>query len=1206
VSVFKSCSAFALAASLLHPLTGCSPPELRFGTARSEVTATFQDEFNGYDNTDDGLIRSDAFNGANDFGGPSTLIMINTASNYEAEYLVRFNGITLPQGATVTSAKIQLTFEDFYGGHNLSAYYLKNSWTTAAKWIPRDTTNNWAVAGAKGVGTDITSSTAAFNDPPANWTAAGPGLTREYPLSASVVQGWIDSPSTNQGLVLRNSVIDKQLRVYTAEHATDAYHPKLTIEYTTGGGGTDAGGGGTCFSVASGTWRDDGFSAQTNFTANFDATPSAVNVDELMAFTNGSPGGNFNNLAAIARFFTNGRIEARDFDVYRADNVITYAAGTSYHFRFVIDAIARTYSVFVTPSGGSEVTLATNYRFRDTAPSGTSLNNFATQSGIGTLQICDFSVTPNGGGGGTGQHPRIFLDQTTLMALVAKASTGTDPRWNALKAKCNNYLNGTVWAPPDGISDPKRPYCGGCTDSNDPVCVAAAANDSACGSGPNICCGYQGSMFYDAVLNLGLCYQIGTLKGGETNLAAWGAKGVAVLNAMASFKNESGDGGYGIRNFGTGMAIGFDWLYTALTSNDITNVVNQLNDWTTWYDASGNSRAVPPSNYFAGYFAAKAYIGIATEDDNTSAATTWSDFLNRLYRGAPGALGTDPNFIFNYQHAGVADYFKKYLDGNGYPQSWQYGNLSVRNMTEPLIAAKTGKQIDLFHDATQPFTYAFTTPLHLIHMTWPSLAYIDDRDDVHNGSCPGNSVTSKDMVTSLSSLLLRENDANKNAFHSWARAIRGAAGTAPAEWLDFLFWDDSTSLDTPSYTTLPRSYFAQGATTVQGKSYASMRSAWSADATWASLRAMAQTNSNSNAHQFMDAGALAITRGNVPFLVNPGFLVRCYTGTSASYSGYLGAETIGTDKPRQFFNVFYTSTTHGQQSYEVMVDKTAAMPAPAPPMTGIRKFDDKNGYVITQAEDLEDVYADGSCSQCAGGYNAGITSWSRSLIYLRPNIFVVYDRTTTSATGENARMAWHFPPLPVQQTTGVPVGSVRWNVNDTVVAPPEGGFKGAMTTVLPQNARVALTNVNSSNKLYRLGVRAPSGAPAPAQWLTVFDASSTTGAVVAASVPTGLSSNVKATLLTTSTQNYVVLFGSGAVNAQISGNVLWTEPSNVSTKVVLTDLAANTNYNVDVVANGANYNVTVRPYTSGTAFTTSGTGTLYVVIATNGSVSAGT
>ena len=64
------------------------------------------------------------------------------------------------------------------------------------------------------------------------------------------------------------------------------------------------------------------------------------------------------------RFNTSGNIDVRNGGSYAADATMAYSSGTSYHFRLVVNVPNHTYSVYVTPAGQSEVTLAAGYAFR--------------------------------------------------------------------------------------------------------------------------------------------------------------------------------------------------------------------------------------------------------------------------------------------------------------------------------------------------------------------------------------------------------------------------------------------------------------------------------------------------------------------------------------------------------------------------------------------------------------------------------------------------------------------------------------------------------------------------------------------------------------------------------------------------------------------------------------------------------------------------
>src|SRR5829696_1761277 len=100
---------------------------------------------------------------------------------------------------------------------------------------------------------------------------------------------------------------------------------------------TNAAGPPSCLTMsASGSvWRNLSFvSPQSGtFTAEIDATPLAAGMSGGIGLSNGSQT-TFDGLACAARFFTNGKIEARNGGGYAA-STIPYSPNTTYHFRFV-------------------------------------------------------------------------------------------------------------------------------------------------------------------------------------------------------------------------------------------------------------------------------------------------------------------------------------------------------------------------------------------------------------------------------------------------------------------------------------------------------------------------------------------------------------------------------------------------------------------------------------------------------------------------------------------------------------------------------------------------------------------------------------------------------------------------------------------------------------------------------------------------------
>src|SRR5258706_8672271 len=131
-----------------------------------------------------------------------------------------------------------------------------------------------------------------------------------------------------------------------------------------------------------------------------------------------------------------------------------------------------------------------------------------------------------------------------------------------------------------------------------------APNANAYPDFPNVGQGYQGEEYVPVVRALGLCYRTST---DTTAQARYGAAGGRLLDAMSTpvasgGQNPATDSGYGIRNYVVGMALGYDWLYPALSAATKTRVISSINTGLDWYDTSGCSHSGPLGHYFAGWF----------------------------------------------------------------------------------------------------------------------------------------------------------------------------------------------------------------------------------------------------------------------------------------------------------------------------------------------------------------------------------------------------------------------------------------------------------------------------------------------------------------------------------------------------------------------------------------------------------------------------
>jgi len=108
------------------------------------------------------------------------------------------------------------------------------------------------------------------------------------------------------------------------------------------------------------------------FEVSFDATPLADKIDVFTGISAKAPS-TANDVAAIVRFNDAGKIDVRNGNQFRADQAIDYSSNKVYRVRMVINVASRTYSVFVTPPGQAEVSLAKNYAFRSQQSGVTSL-----------------------------------------------------------------------------------------------------------------------------------------------------------------------------------------------------------------------------------------------------------------------------------------------------------------------------------------------------------------------------------------------------------------------------------------------------------------------------------------------------------------------------------------------------------------------------------------------------------------------------------------------------------------------------------------------------------------------------------------------------------------------------------------------------------------------------------------------------------------
>ena len=137
--------------------------------------------------------------------------------------LLRWDLSSIPAGSKVSSISIDLNVTNA-SNQTYQLYEINRPWVEReATWLLYASGSSWEVAGAKGtldrgaqVGTITPKSTGK----------------QSSPISASVVQRWIDEPTTNQGVIIANTTNTDAFDFSSREAATATNRPQLQLTYS--------------------------------------------------------------------------------------------------------------------------------------------------------------------------------------------------------------------------------------------------------------------------------------------------------------------------------------------------------------------------------------------------------------------------------------------------------------------------------------------------------------------------------------------------------------------------------------------------------------------------------------------------------------------------------------------------------------------------------------------------------------------------------------------------------------------------------------------------------------------------------------------------------------------------------------------------------------------------------------------------------------
>ncbi len=622
----------------------------------------------------------------------------------------------------------------------------------------------------------------------------------------------------------------------------------------------------------------------------------------------------------------------------------------------------------------------------------------------------EYATSPNRVAG----RPRLILTSDRL-ALAERHMREATPEFRALDAFCKRFRSGHVEATEKNVDAPA----------------------------PTITEGYQGEMYFALITSQALCGKLFAKTDGK-RAAEHRATAKQILMAMSDpAANPLRNSGYPIRFYGTGMALGYDWLHDLLSDAEKKRVADAIVRWSDAFEKQGFEREHPQGNYFAGFYAAKGLGGLALAGDDPRGDALWSSWLT-------------------VQHGGmVVPFYGRYMGGGGWPEGWRYGAFATMNMALPALAAESARGISLFKSG---YVFPLDQADQLKHFTWPSRDRIDDRGDLATGD--SSSAANPHLFGFVSGVLASQHDPRAASFHAYARDVRSKTAANLEEqhaWRDVLFWDPWAPEEKPDGGE-STTFVASGMQTV------AMRSDWSESAVFSTFTSGACVNYPASGEMYFDQGSLTVARGRDRFLVNTvGALLEHTPGSNDGEDNgdFLYADLFGdngehdTERNRTIFNVFYVKARRYGQ-------------IPVTPWRSKTKLTVKSlagAATIVQGHGLEDAYY----PPASEGGAPIVKAWRREIAFVRPSTFVIDDVAEATSPSSDQWMAFHVAKTPV------PIGGRAFDVEDGAL------YRGRVEFLAPGAMRIDSVDVNKRKKVFRLEAH-PTDGKAAHRWLTVFDA----------------------------------------------------------------------------------------------------------------------
>lgn len=560
------------------------------------------------------------------------------------------------------------------------------------------------------------------------------------------------------------------------------------------------------------------------------------------------------------------------------------------------------------------------------------------------------------------------------------------------------------------------------------------------------------------------------------------------LNAnCTNYSQDPGsNSGYGTRFMIPTLAMAFDWLYDDLSTQEKTDILATINQWMVQIVRNGYGQDASEQNYFSGHFWGAIAAYIATDGDNAGMTSFYTTDISKNLTGA--------NML--------RDYHNKWFVGGGYGEGLAaYGYGAINAIAYSQLAMKTFG-VDW---SQSPYNFAFIEDnlKYFMGFTSPNKLSLDDNEYVYRSSFLEPTYIPLSNALFLTAAGRKTNSASAAKFQDWYNTVytkqSAVAGTTIPPWstgpvpsrpglVDNFMWGDPVAT-VSDYTANPLLYKGWGG------NYAKTKTDYTDTATEVTLLGGPTIGYAGNGKTQFNSGAITVKKGGNPLVVyGLGESARSFDIVDSTQHNALHNERSSYGNKKN--SIFWAGRPGDTRNQGL----GATLPPPGQDKTvttGMSSIDrsiDTTTYTYMRAKGLEKNYTTSSVDSQI--HNLG---WDREVLFLRPKLTLVHDRTAVRNVDDERHMIWTFGRIPA--SVSAPSGQSRYDITGN------GGnsgsaYRGSFTSVLPVTPSVSMVDHNNLHFLYRVEVQPSALDHTSDTWLSMIDTADTPGAVNAATVLT--------------------------------------------------------------------------------------------------------